>query len=128
MNDYIKPCIRGNNPDHIIFHVGTNDIPTSRDPLAISQSFVDLAKSVMAQDRSVTISGIIPRSDQWNNKVKEVKYSLAGICENDHILFIDHSRSIDPRKNLNNSKLHLNRKGSNKLRDNFVRYLKGFSS
>ena len=27
MNDYVKPCIRENNPDHIIFHVGTNDIP-----------------------------------------------------------------------------------------------------
>ena len=46
--------------------------------------------------------------------------------END-ISFIGHSRSIDPRKNLNNSKLHLNIKGSNKIRD-FVIYLKGFSS
>ena len=50
------------------------------------------------------------------------------MCENDNISFIDHSRPIDPRKNLNNSKLHLNIKGSNKLWDNFVRYLKGFSS
>ena len=50
------------------------------------------------------------------------------MCENDNISFIDHSRSIDLRKNLYNSKLHLNIKGSNKLRDNFVRYLKGFSS
>ena len=41
---------------------------------------------------------------------------------------MDHSRSIDPRKNLNNSKLHLSIKGSNKLREDFVRYLKGFSS
>ena len=128
MNDYVKPCICDNNPDHIIFHVGTNDIPTSKDPLAIAQSIVDLAKSVMNQDRGVTISGIIPRNDQWNNKVREVNDSLACMCENDNIPFIDHSGSIDPRKNLNNSKLHLNVKGSNKLRDNFVRYLKGFSS
>ena len=128
MNDYVKPCIRENNPHHIIFHVGTNDIPTSKDPLAIAQSIVDLAKSVMTQDRSVAISGIIPRNDQWNNKVKEVNDSLAGMCENDNISFIDHSRPIDPRKNLNDSKLHLNIKGSIKLRDNFVRYLKGFSS
>ena len=70
MNDYVKPRILENNPDHIIFHVGTNDIPTSKDPLAIAQSIVDLAKSVMTQDRSVTISGIIPRNDQWNNTVK----------------------------------------------------------
>ena len=82
----------------------------------------------MTQDRSVTISDIIPQNDQWNNMVREVNDSLAGKCENDDISFIDHSRSIDPRKNLNNSKLHLNIKGSKKLRDNFVRYLKGFSS
>ena len=24
MRDYVKPCTRENNPDHIIFHVGTN--------------------------------------------------------------------------------------------------------
>ena len=28
MNDYVKLCICENNPDHIMFHVGTNDIPT----------------------------------------------------------------------------------------------------
>ena len=128
MNDYVKPCIRKNNPDHIILHVGTNDIPTSKDPLAIVQSIVDLAKNVMTQDGSVTISGTILRNDQWNNKVREVNDSLARMCENDNISFIDHCKSIDPRKNLNNSKLHLNVKSSNKLRDNFVRYLKGFSS
>ena len=128
MNDYVKPCIRKNNPDHIILHVGTNDIPTSKDPLAIVQSIVDLAKNIMTQDGSVTISGTILRNDQWNNKVREVNDSLARMCENDNISFIDHCKSIDPRKNLNNSKLHLNVKSSNKLRDNFVRYLKGFSS
>ena len=82
----------------------------------------------MTQDGSVTISGIILRNDQWNNKVREVNDSLARMCENDNISFIDHCKSIDPRKNLNNSKLHLNVKSYNKLRDNFVRYLKGFSS
>ena len=50
------------------------------------------------------------------------------MCENDKILFIDHSRSNDPKETFNNSKLHLNVKGSNKLRDNLVRYLKGFFS
>ena len=87
MNDYVKPCIRQNNLDHIIFHAGTNDIPTSKDPLAIAQSIVDLAKSVMTQDRGVTISRIIPLNDQWNNKVKEVNDSLACMCENDNIIF-----------------------------------------
>ena len=80
----------------------------------------------MTQDRSVTISRIIPRNDQWDNEVRKVNDSLTRMRENDNISFIDHSRSIDPRKNLNNSKLHLNIKGSNKLGDTFIRYLKGF--
>ena len=79
----------------------------------------------MTQDRGVTIWGIIPWNDQWNNKVRDVNDSLACMCENDNISFIDNSGSIDPRKNLNNSKLHLNVKGSDKLQDNFARYLKG---
>ena len=58
MNDYVKLPIRESNPDHIIFHFKTNDIPTSEDPLVIAQSIVDLAKSVMTQDRGVTMSGI----------------------------------------------------------------------
>ena len=78
----------------------------------------------MTQDRSVTISRIIPRNDQWNNEVRKVNDGLTRMRENDNISFIDHSRSIDPSKNLNNSKLHLNIKASNKLRDNFVRYFK----
>ena len=78
----------------------------------------------MTQDRSVTISRIVPRNDQWDNEVRKVNDSLTRMRENDNISFIDHSRSIDPRKNLNNSKLHLNIKASNKLRDNFVRYFK----
>ena len=120
MNDYVKLYIRENNPNNIIFHTVTNDIPKSKDPLATAQSIVDLAKSVMTQDRSVTISGII--------MFREVNDSLAHMCENDNISFIDHNISVDPRKNLNNSKLHLNIKCSNKLRGNFVRYLYGFSS
>ena len=58
MNDYVKPCIGENNPDHIIFHVETNDIATSKDPVAIAQYIVDLSKSVMTQDCSVAISGM----------------------------------------------------------------------
>ena len=27
MKDYMKPCIRENNPNNLIFHVGTNDVP-----------------------------------------------------------------------------------------------------
>ena len=128
MSDYVKPCTRENNPDHIIFHVGTNDIPSTKTPEFIARSILDLAKNVSSENCSVSVSNIIPRNDQWNNKVREVNGCLARLCTNENISLIDHSRSIDPRKHINNSKLHLNIRGSNKLRDNFVKYVKEFLS
>ena len=49
------------------------------------------------------------------------------LCKDVNILFISHS-AIDAERNLNNSKLHLNTKGSRNLQESFVKYLIGFSS
>ena len=37
---HVKPIIR-DKPDHIIFHVGTNDIPSDKDAGDIVKSIVD---------------------------------------------------------------------------------------
>ena len=42
MVGHVKPIIR-DKPDHIIFHVGTNDIPSDKDAGDIAKSIVDLA-------------------------------------------------------------------------------------
>ena len=69
MKDYMKPCIRENNPDHLIFHVGTNDVPSNKRAKSIAESIVSLAKEVKASKADVSISSIVPRNDNWNNKV-----------------------------------------------------------
>ena len=79
-----------------------------------------MAKKVKASKLDVSISSIIPRNDNWNNKVMEVKSYLKDLCERNDIPFISNT-TVNPKKHLNNSRLHLNPKGSNKLRDNFVR-------
>ena len=126
MKDYVKPLIRENNPDHI-FHVGTNDVPSEKTPQVIAQSIVDLAKSVANDNLQVTVSSIVPRNDQWSKKVYDVDKVLLNLCKDVNIPLISHS-AIDAKRNLNNSKLHLNIRGSRKLQENFVKYLKGFSS
>ena len=126
MKDYVNPSIRENNPDHIIFHVGTNDVPFEKTPQVIAQSVVNLAKSVTNDNLQVTVSSIVPRNDQWSKKVNEVNKVLLNLCKDVNIPFISHS-AIDTKKNLN-SKLHLNIRGSRELQENFVKYLKGFSS
>ena len=114
VKDYMKPCIRENNPDHLIFHVETNDAPSEKKQ-----------KEVKARKLDVSISSIIPRNDNWDNWNNwEVNIYLKDLCESNNILFISNT-TINPKKHLNNSRLHLNPKGSNKLRDNIVRYLKG---
>ena len=69
MKDYLKPSIRENNPDHIIFHVGTNDVPIQKTSQVIAQSMVDLAKSVANDNLQVNVSSIVQRNDQWSKKV-----------------------------------------------------------
>ena len=123
--DYVKPSIRENNPGHI-FHVGTNNVPSKKTPQVIAQSIVDLVKSVANHYLQVTVSSTVPRNHQWSKKVYEVKKVLLNLCKDVNIPFISHS-AIDARRNLN-SKMHLNVRGSRKLQENFVKYLKGFSS
>ena len=38
MNDYVKSCTRESDPGHIIFNVGTNDLPLDKDPNRMAQS------------------------------------------------------------------------------------------
>ena len=127
MRDCVKPSIRENNPDHIIFHVGTNYVPSEKTPEVIAQSTIDLAKTVANDNLQVTVSSIVSRNDQWIKKVYEVNKVLLNLCKDVNIPFISHS-ATDAKRNLNNSKLHLNIRGSRKLHENFVKYLKGFSS
>ena len=42
MQDYVRPTIR-ENPDHIIVHVGTNDLTTNIPPEKVAESVIDLA-------------------------------------------------------------------------------------
>ena len=88
MNDNVKPCIRESNPGHIIFHVGTNDPPLDKGPNSVAQSIIRLAKSVVTDNRDVTVSSIIPRNDKWKNKVTEVNDCFISMCRDENIPFI----------------------------------------
>ena len=126
MKDYMKPCIRENNRDHLIFHVGTNDVPSNKKAKSIAESIVSLAKEVKASKLDVSISSIIPCNDNWSNKVMEVNSYLTDLCESNDIPFVSNT-TINHKKHLNNSRFQLNPKRSNKLCDNFIRYLKGLT-
>ena len=74
----MKPSILENNPDHILFHVGTNDVLSDKTPQVIAQSVVDLGKTVANDNLQITVSCIVPRNDQWSHEVNKV---LSKLCK-----------------------------------------------
>ena len=84
--DHAKPCIREDNPDHIILLVAER----------VGKSIVDLAKSLLFESRKVTISGIIQRNNQWNNKAEQVNNHLKEMCSSVNMVYNDHFKNFNP--------------------------------
>ena len=42
MQDYVRPTLR-ENPDHIIIHIGTNDLASNTPAEKVAESIIDLA-------------------------------------------------------------------------------------
>ena len=118
MKDYSKPCIKENRPDHLILHVGTNDLASENKAERIAKSIADLAKGSIADDR--TVCSKVPRNEKLNGKVVETNSWLETMYSNLNMHFIDNEKVINPKKRLNNSKLQINLNGSAKLRDLFI--------
>ena len=55
MKNYMKPCIRESNPDNLIFHVGTTDVPSNEKAKSIAESIVSLTKEVKASKLDVRV-------------------------------------------------------------------------
>ena len=113
MVDHVKPIIP-DKPDHIIFHVGTNGIPSDEDAGDIAKSIADLAISAKSPTCDVSISNILTRKDKHQHKAQIVNNHLKEICTNKNINLIDHSKNIK-HQHLNKSKLHLTKRGTNIL-------------
>ena len=89
----------------------------------IAKATIDLATSLKNDDNTVTVSGIVPRLDNLNNKANEVNHHLVLMCKERNISFLSHDGSIDPSKHLNESKLHLNSNGIKIFAETFSRFL-----
>ena len=111
------------NPDYVIFHVGTTELNSELAPERIAKSTIDVAKNTQSGSRIVRISGIVPRNDNFNIKATEVNKELSKMCDKEKLLFLSHSNK-NPKIHLNESRLHLNRNGYEKLSKNFVNFIR----
>ena len=102
--DHVKPTIQEFNPNHIILHVGTNELKSFKRVSQISKSVIDPALSLKSETNTVMISQIAPRKDNLNNRVQEVNSRHINMCGERDITFVDHTDTIDIERHLNESK------------------------
>ena len=94
MEDHAKPTSR-TDPDHIILHVGTNNLPTRKNTDEIAKSIVQLASALKTKSCDVSISSITARSDQYRKKSIKVNKELKNLCLENNLYLIDHGSTIN---------------------------------
>ena len=107
MHDYLKPTKRDFDPNIYILHVGINNLSINDSPEMTVDKIVETAESLKTEDNNVILSAIVPRGDKLNEKAEEVNNLLEKACYQKQIGLIKHS-SINTKRHLNRSKLHLN--------------------
>ena len=124
MEDYVKPTLR-EMPTLIILHVGTYDIPTKKAPEQIAENMANLAIKLKS-NCDVSISSITARNDQYQKKAAGANQELKEKCRKKKLQFLDHDNTIAVR-NLNTSKLHLNKRGTLILSNVFAEAISNFN-
>ena len=106
MKDQVKSCIKENNLEHVVIHVGTNDLNSETTPERIARSIADIVRNIKTEHRSVSISGIVLQNDNLNNKALKVNQKLLKMCKEAKFDYINH-KNINPSTHLNKSRLYL---------------------
>ena len=115
-------------PDLIVLHVGTNDLRSKRgddekSEVQIADEIIKLANEIKENNIEVIISSLVARGDGFEENRKKVNFVLADLCSVNGYAFIEHE-NIDPKKNLNRSRLHLNKVGDSLLEGNLLRAIR----
>ena len=121
MIDYINPT-RKHKPDLYIFHAGTNDLRTGKDPERIADEIIKVAKSLKTNENDVAISAIVYRNDDLNEKGKQVNEYLKLKLREHKLGLIEHNNIFN--LHMNGSNLHLNEDGVKRMKENFASYIK----
>ena len=112
------------NPNHIIVHVGTNEIRTRKTATKIANDIMKVCMGLKSDDNDVSVSGLVLRGDEEENeKVKEVNCILKRLCREHNYYFIDHS-NIPPTRKFLVEGLHLEKAGNNIFFNNIFDFLR----
>ena len=112
MYDHVKPTNWEFNPDHIILHLGANELKSSEKASQISTLATELALSLKWETNAATISLTVLRKNSLNNNAQEVNSQLINLWGERDITFIDHTDTISIERHFNESKVHLKKSGA----------------
>ena len=115
MEDFLTPIIL-RKPDEIILHVGTNNLQNDS-PGMIASNILKLAQKIENHGIRSAILLITFRNDDLWEKAKVVNSILLSESSN----VIEHTNITG--SHLNQSNLHLNRRGTATLASNFISYI-----
>ena len=118
MVDYVKHVAR-KKPDTLIIHVGKNDLAKGVNTMKVRKCVEVIRALDNTENIQVGFSSIIQRTDKdFRNEIKETNIKLKNYCLDKGFIFVD-SDNIN-ESCLNNSKLHLNKKGTQRLAKNIL--------
>ena len=100
LQDYVRPTLR-ENLDHIIIHIGTNDLESNTPVEKVAESIIDLSSTLKSDSCSVAISSITVRNDKDRNKVAQVNRSLKRLFQENNFELINHENTITEQLHLN---------------------------
>ena len=114
MLDYMKPIAR-RKPDTLIIHTGTNGLINGVNTKTKVRKLVELVREIEESEKiNIGFSIVIQRKvKDLEDEQNEVNGKLKKYCEGKGFAFIENANINE--SGLNNSKLHLNKKGTNIL-------------
>ena len=123
MNHHAIPNLEY-NPNHVIVHVGTNEIRTKKTAEKIAIDIIKLCENLTNKDNTISVSGLVYRFENVNNeKIDKVNKKLKLLCTERNLHFISHS-NIPPTSKYLADGLHLTEQGNIIFTNNFLQCLK----
>ena len=125
MEHYLNPIL-SRKPDHLILHIGTNDLHDSS-PTEVVNKIKKLTDKITGSGINCFISSLIIRndSDHLNQKVQSVNTLLSKLVS-DKVHLITHDNITN--SHLNRGGLHLSTRGDGALAHKFIQVIRNLST
>ena len=125
MIDYIKPLVR-RKPTALVIHADINDMTNNVNTLKYVRKLVKVIREIdVDKEIKIGFSSVICRTDNnLEQERMEINTKSKKYCEGKGFIYVENSNINE--SDLNNSKLHLNKKGTMIFSQNIKRSVHHF--